>query len=481
MRVKDIRGIVWRLRSPTLEVNIKEVEPNPHQPRQEFDEGKLRELADSITESGLLQPIIVRKHGTKYQIVAGERRWRAFRLAGIDRIPVIVKDTSDKKMLLESFVENIQRADLTSIERENAIYELWKSGEFSSQRNLAKALGYVVSTVSELVEAKEFRDRMGVRLPNTVATHAIADTQGLDDATRMKLLQKAETGEIETGYHDAELTEMVRVLKKAPKPLQKALIAGDVEVQRAKEAVQLYEEVERKEGKPIEEDKLVKHVEELKRAGIEDETQRKIRRRQATETLTGQSAPLQEQPRHWADELEQDPPAVQEGGRIKWNLERIDKMAQSLHLPPSFYTTSYSGRDMETFIQLMKAGEVGIVYDIRDTPFSQFRPDFNKEALAKALRNVGIEYKHVPELGVKKEIRDELAKSGDYKAFWKKYDDGLKTKEKADAIEQLGKTFDEAQGEPFALLCTERDPHKCHRHRLALHLAEKWLVESIDL
>src|ERR1700680_934447 len=163
-------------------MNAKEIEPNPHQPRQEFAEDKLKELADSIKESGLLQPIIVRKHGKKYQIVAGERRWRAFGLAGIDKIPVIVKETSDKKMLLESFIENIQRADLTSIERENAIYELWKSGEYSSQRDLAKALGYDHKTVNELVEAKEFRTRAG-GLPPTVSTHAIADTRGIDDAT----------------------------------------------------------------------------------------------------------------------------------------------------------------------------------------------------------------------------------------------------------------------------------------------------------
>jgi ParB family chromosome partitioning protein len=445
-------------------IDTKELEANPYQPRVEFDEGKLRELADSIKGSGLLQPIIVREHGNKYQVIAGERRLRAFRLVGIERIPVIVRETADKQMLVESFIENIQRSDLTSIERENAVYELWKSGEFASEKELAKKLGYKHTTVTEIIEAKEFRDRV-VALPSKVSTHAIVDTQGLDDETRLNLLEKAERGEIRTGEPSAEIYEVVRVLKKAPEPLKQAVMKGEVKLERAKEAVQLYEEIGRKEGKPIPENKVARHVAELKRAQVDDEAQSKIRRRQAEAVLSEQPKLDQEQFQHWADELEQDPPHVQEANRLRWNLERIDNLTEKLRLPPSFYTTSYSGRDIATFVELMKAGEVGTVYDIRDTPFSQFRPEFNKESLAKALKEAGIVYKHVPELGIKREVRDE----------------GLKTKEKHDLIKQIGKDFDGARSEPFALLCAERDPHKCHRHRLALYLMKEWSVDSIDI
>jgi ParB family transcriptional regulator, chromosome partitioning protein len=171
-------------------------------------------MTESLKHTGLLQPIIVRRNGTRYQIIAGERRWQAAKLAGLSEVPVIVRDTADKKLLLESFIENIQREDLTSVEREDAIYELWQSGQYTSQRDLARALGYRTETIEDIIEAKEFRNRVP-KLPDSITTTQIAQTQGLDDNARLSVLDKIEKGELKQVSSQVELREAVQILKKA--------------------------------------------------------------------------------------------------------------------------------------------------------------------------------------------------------------------------------------------------------------------------
>ena len=96
---------------------LREIEPDPEQPRKRFDDDALNQLADSITENGLLQPIAVRPQGLGgYSIVAGERRWRACRMAGLTEVPVVVKDVSDEQAMELALVENLQREDLDPVE-----------------------------------------------------------------------------------------------------------------------------------------------------------------------------------------------------------------------------------------------------------------------------------------------------------------------------------------------------------------------------
>ena len=97
-------------------LKITEVEPNRDQPRKKFDEDALLELADSIKQFGVIQPLIVQKRDNYYEIIAGERRWRAAKIAGVKEIPVIIKDYSDQEIMEISLIENIQREDLNPIE-----------------------------------------------------------------------------------------------------------------------------------------------------------------------------------------------------------------------------------------------------------------------------------------------------------------------------------------------------------------------------
>ena len=108
----------------TLMVKLSKVEPNREQPRKNFDEDSLQELAESLKQFGMLQPILVQNRGDYYEIVAGERRWRAAKLAGIKEVPIIVKDYTDQEIVEISLIENIQREDLNPIEEAQAYKRL---------------------------------------------------------------------------------------------------------------------------------------------------------------------------------------------------------------------------------------------------------------------------------------------------------------------------------------------------------------------
>ena len=107
-------------------LNINQVEPNPNQPRKRFNEDKLQELADSIKVHGIIQPLVVQKEGDRYIIIAGERRWRAARLAGIKEVPVVIRDFTEQELYEVALIENIQRQDLDPIEEANAYSNLIK-------------------------------------------------------------------------------------------------------------------------------------------------------------------------------------------------------------------------------------------------------------------------------------------------------------------------------------------------------------------
>jgi len=111
-------------KNSVVEIDLALICPNPHQPRLHFDETKLQELADSISEHGILQPIIASKNGNQYEIIAGERRFQAAKLAGLSKVPVIVRDVTDQQKLELAILENIQRHDLNPIEEAKSYLKL---------------------------------------------------------------------------------------------------------------------------------------------------------------------------------------------------------------------------------------------------------------------------------------------------------------------------------------------------------------------
>jgi ParB family chromosome partitioning protein len=98
------------------EVELDKIVPNEYQPRKVFDDGRLKELASSIREQGVIQPVLVHRIGSNYGLIAGERRWRAARLAGLKTIPAIVKEATKRELIEQALIENIQREDLNPLE-----------------------------------------------------------------------------------------------------------------------------------------------------------------------------------------------------------------------------------------------------------------------------------------------------------------------------------------------------------------------------
>ncbi len=119
---------------------LQKIEPNPNQPRKQFDEEQLQALADSIREHGLLQPLAVRDMGDYYQIIAGERRWRACRLAELREVPVVIIEADDKKVMELAMVENLQRQDLNPMEEAEGYYSLIHDFKLS-QEQVAERVG----------------------------------------------------------------------------------------------------------------------------------------------------------------------------------------------------------------------------------------------------------------------------------------------------------------------------------------------------
>lgn len=133
-----------------VELNMVDVEPMLDQPRKVFDKKKLQELADSVKEHGVIQPILVVKDDAGYKIVAGERRWRAAKIVGLKKIPAIVKDYTDSKKKQVALIENIQREDLNIMEVASALKELMEIDEYTVS-DVAKVTGKSQSSVSNII------------------------------------------------------------------------------------------------------------------------------------------------------------------------------------------------------------------------------------------------------------------------------------------------------------------------------------------
>ena len=196
-----------------IEISVDNISPNPHQPRQVMDQTKLQELADSIAEHGLIQPLVVTQAEGGYQLIAGERRWRASQLAGLTTVPVIIKESSPQQMLELAIVENIQRADLNPLEEADAYAQLMTSFGLT-QEAVAERLGKSRTAVANTVRL--------LNLPET-AKEALAEGKISEGHARTLLSLKKPR---------AQLNVLDTVIKRAlnvrqTEALVRQILAGD--------------------------------------------------------------------------------------------------------------------------------------------------------------------------------------------------------------------------------------------------------------
>lgn len=162
--------------TPAVKLKISEIEPNREQPRKEFDDAALAELADSIAQHGVLQPLLVRPLiGGGYQLVAGERRWRASRMAGLTEVPVVVRQMSDQEMMELALIENLQREDLSPMEEAEGYRTLMESYSLT-QEEVAQIVGKSRPAVANSLRLLALPNEIGemVRSGELSAGHARA-------------------------------------------------------------------------------------------------------------------------------------------------------------------------------------------------------------------------------------------------------------------------------------------------------------------
>lgn len=142
-----------------LEVNIFDVDPNPKQPRRQFDDMELEELSASIQLNGIIQPLIVQQNGKRYRIIAGERRWRAAKLAGLKVVPVVIREIAEKNIIEIAMVENLQRSDLNPVEEAEGIRQMMTQHNHT-QEEVAQKLSKSRSVIANAVRLLSLTDEV---------------------------------------------------------------------------------------------------------------------------------------------------------------------------------------------------------------------------------------------------------------------------------------------------------------------------------
>lgn len=214
-----------------MDIPIRLVDPNPFQPRHDF--GDVKELQKSIENHGLIQRIVVRREGDRCQIKAGHRRFQACKNLKWKTIPAEVVEASDLQMITGALAENMQRNDLSSVEREDGIFEAWEMAEKSkahkSKASLARELGKDESYVREVIAIKEYREKNGVT-PD-ISTESIKQVRTLNPEIGMNLLDQLKKDKITT----TTLKQRASILKGLPDKLQEAVLDGKVDWDTAEE------------------------------------------------------------------------------------------------------------------------------------------------------------------------------------------------------------------------------------------------------
>ena len=179
-----------------ITLNLNDIEPNRDQPRKDFDETALSELADSIAQHGLIQPIVVKPNlDGRYSIIAGERRWRASRMAGLTEVPVVIKEADEQTLMEIALIENLQREDLNAVEEALGYRSLIDTYGLT-QEEVAKKMGKSRSAVTNALRLLALNDNEleALRRGSISAGHARALLSCEDDATRAKMLIAAADG-----------------------------------------------------------------------------------------------------------------------------------------------------------------------------------------------------------------------------------------------------------------------------------------------
>lgn len=210
-------------------IGINEIEPNQEQPRKKFEEDALQELSDSIRQFGVIQPILLQKKGKRYEIIAGERRWRAARLAGLKKVPAIIRDYSEQEIVEISLIENIQRENLNPIEEAVAYQRLMKEFQLK-QDEIAERVSKSRTAITNSMRLLKLDLRVQEMLVEDLISsgHARAILGIEDGETQYVVAQQV----LDHKMSVREVEKLVKSLGKPKKKKEEMVSSGDEHVYR---------------------------------------------------------------------------------------------------------------------------------------------------------------------------------------------------------------------------------------------------------
>ena len=221
-------------KSEKNEIKISDIVPCSFQPRTEFDRDALESLAQSIKEKGVLQPLLVRKKNDKYEIIAGERRWRAAQLAGLEKVPAIVKDLSDSETLEIALIENLQRENLSAIEEAEGLNRLMSEYEYTQEvigKVIGKSRSYIANTLRLLGLPEEIKQLVKENKLSAGHARALIGCENAIELANKIVKESLSVREAETLAANAKGFSVKNIATKEPKPVDRDLekIMADLE------------------------------------------------------------------------------------------------------------------------------------------------------------------------------------------------------------------------------------------------------------
>jgi len=219
-----------KMNKEVVMVRVSDIIPNRFQPRLTFDEEALNELANSIKEHGIIQPLILRDLGSKYEIIAGERRYKASQLAGLTEVPAIIGSMDDQTSAELALIENIQRKDLTAIEEAKSYKIILDMGRFT-QDELAKRMGKSQSTIANKMRLLSLTNEVQVALMNNLISerHARCLLQIRDEEKQKEVLNKIITERMNVRDTDDYIKNMLGISKPDLPGLEKEIVPNTYE------------------------------------------------------------------------------------------------------------------------------------------------------------------------------------------------------------------------------------------------------------
>jgi ParB/RepB/Spo0J family partition protein len=436
--------------------------------------GDVDELADSIEQVGILEPLIVRPIGKKFEVVAGTRRLAAAQRIKLKVVPCIVKEMDDDTAMIVSLAENIQRGDLNDEEIVESYLVLrardpkkWTQGEFA--RRLGKSGTWLGSSIAAYESLQKLRESgLDVSMktnpePDERAngTIPVAHLHEVEKTIRSKEIHEAYPIEAD---RDRKRVELVKAVRDMPRADARTLVERfRKNPERSIESMKS-QYMARTTGVRIDKTYLspgvaqkLDDLAESRHTTMEDVLPEIVERGLSTEQATLED---------YDDEIESEVESItrmEVPYSEQYHQQRVWNLNQLKDTPFDVLTVGFSQKSIEHLIEELSIAGIKLLIDVRKNPLSQYRPEFNKENLMSVLKDSGIRYEHIEQLGVTRELRDRLySKQITYQEFFDIYDKEILTEK---WIHHLTKQID-GNG-PIALLCTEISPTLCHRNRIA--------------